>query len=168
MLAAVPNSFASSANEWVIEPSPVPLAERTIFDLQRPLLKVYPPGAHTLRFVFSPMTFFTGCPKTSLTLRSPASRTSGVKGTPWGRFVSHVLGLDSTLRCVGLRHNRSASGLQSNCLARSTERWVAEVLHSMSEMTHAAPTHIRKVRESAGHFGQMFWLLSKARSKCRK
>jgi len=39
----VPHSFASFANEWVIEPSPVAkLVERTIFDLQRPLLKVYP------------------------------------------------------------------------------------------------------------------------------
>jgi len=59
MLAAVPHSFASSAKEWVIEPSPVPkLAERTIVDLQRPLLKVYPPGAHTLRFV---VTFSLTC-----------------------------------------------------------------------------------------------------------
>ena len=37
------HSFAPFANEWVIEPAPVPkLVERTIFDLQRPLLKVYP------------------------------------------------------------------------------------------------------------------------------
>ena len=88
MLAAVPNSFASSANEWVIEPSPVPLAERTIFDLQRPLLKVYPPGAHTLRFVFSPMTFFT--------------------------FVKHVMGLDIR---VPLQSTRKCGALWPDVLA---------------------------------------------------
>src|SRR5678815_607410 len=100
MLAAVPHSFASSAKEWVIEPSPVPkLAERTIVDLQRPLLKAYPPGAHASR----------------------------------------------ALRCVGFRHNRNASGSQSNCLARSTERLVAEVSQSISER-RASPTHSQSTR----------------------
>jgi len=39
----VPHSFAPFASEWVIETFPIPeLLVRTIFDLQGPLLKVYP------------------------------------------------------------------------------------------------------------------------------
>jgi hypothetical protein len=39
----VPHSFASFANEWVIEPSPIPkVFDRTTLGLQRPILKVYP------------------------------------------------------------------------------------------------------------------------------
>src|SRR6185312_15312910 len=42
-LCRVPHSFASFANEWVIETYSIPeLLVRTIFDLQGPLLKVYP------------------------------------------------------------------------------------------------------------------------------